>query len=135
MYQAGTLSGNPLAMTAGIETLKGLQEPGVWEALEARGAQLMEGLAAAAAEAAVPIQHNRVGTMFGLFFTDQPVIDWETASQANTDRFAAYFQAMLAQGIYLAPSQFEAGFLSTQHTTAVIDQTIAAAAAALAVLD
>lgn len=134
MYQAGTLSGNPLAMTAGIETLKGLQEPGVWDALEARGAQLMAGLAAAAAETAVPIQHNRVGTMFGLFFADQPVIDWETASQANTERFAAYFRAMLAQGVYLAPSQFEAGFLSTQHTTAVINQTIAAAAAAFAAL-
>jgi glutamate-1-semialdehyde 2,1-aminomutase len=132
MYQAGTLSGNPLAMTAGIETLKGLQEPGVWDELETRGAQLMNGLAAAAKEAGVTIQHNRVGTMFGLFFADRPVINWETASQANTDRFAAYFQAMLARGVYLAPSQFEAGFLSTQHSATEIHKTIAAAGAAFA---
>ena len=134
MYQAGTLSGNPLAMTAGIETLHGLQEPGVWETLEERGTQLMNGLAAAAAEAAVPIQHNRVGTMFGFFFADQPVTNWTTASQAHTDRFAAYFQAMLARGVYLAPSQFEAGFLSTAHSAADIHTTVAAAAAAFAVL-
>jgi glutamate-1-semialdehyde 2,1-aminomutase len=80
------------------------------------------------------IQHNRVGTMFGLFFVEEPVINWETASKANTDRFAAYFQAMLARGVYLAPSQFEAGFLSTQHTTAEIHKTIAAAGAAFAAL-
>lgn len=134
MYQAGTLSGNPLAMTAGIETLKALQAPGVWDELETRGTQLMNGLAAAAKEAGVTIQHNRVGTMFGLFFADQPVVNWETASQANTERFAAYFQAMLSRGVYLAPSQFEAGFLSTQHTTAEIHKTIAAAGVAFATL-
>ena len=134
MYQAGTLSGNPLAMTAGIATLKGLQQPGVWENLVARGAQLMSGLAAAAAESAIPVQHNRVGTMFGLFFADRPVTNWATASQANTARFAAYFQSMLASGVYLAPSQFEAGFLSTQHGAAEIEATIAAAAAAFAAL-
>ncbi len=134
MYQAGTLSGNPLAMTAGIETLKALQEPGVWDELETRGTQLMNGLAAAAKEAGVTIQQNRVGTMFGLFFADQPVINWETASQANTDRFAAYFWQMLARGVYLAPSQFEAGFLSTQHTATEIHKTVAAAGAAFATL-
>ncbi len=134
MYQAGTLSGNPLAMTAGIATLKGLQAPGVWENLVARGAQLMSGLAVAAAEAGIPIQANRVGTMFGLFFADRPVTNWATASQANTVRFAAYFQAMLASGIYLAPSQFEAGFLSTRHSEVEIEATIAAAAAAFAAL-
>lgn len=134
MYQAGTLSGNPLAMTAGIETLKALQEPGVWEELEARGTQLMNGLAAAAKEANVTIQHNRVGTMFGLFFADQPVINWETASKANTERFAQYFQMMLSRGVYLAPSQFEAGFLSTQHSSADIHRTVVAAAAAFATL-
>jgi glutamate-1-semialdehyde 2,1-aminomutase len=134
MYQAGTLSGNPLAMTAGIETLKALQEPGVWDDLETRGKQLMNGLAAAAKEASMTIQHNRVGTMFGLFFAEEPVINWETASKANTDRFAAYFQAMLARGVYLAPSQFEAGFLSTQHTTVEIHKTIAAAGATFAAL-
>jgi glutamate-1-semialdehyde 2,1-aminomutase len=134
MYQAGTLSGNPLAMTAGIETLKVLQEPGVWDELETRGTQLMNGLAAAAKEAGVTVQHNRVGTMFGLFFADRPVTNWETASQSDTERFAQYFQTMLSRGVYLAPSQFEAGFLSTQHTTAEIHKTIAAAGAAFAAL-
>ncbi|MCB9010057.1 MAG: glutamate-1-semialdehyde 2,1-aminomutase, partial [Ardenticatenaceae bacterium] len=134
MYQAGTLSGNPLAMTAGIETLKAIQAPGVWDDLEVRGAQLMNGLAMAAKEAGVTIQQNRVGTMFGLFFADQPVVNWETASQANTERFAQYFQMMLSRGVYLAPSQFEAGFLSTQHTTAEIHKTIAAAGVAFAAL-
>jgi glutamate-1-semialdehyde 2,1-aminomutase len=134
MYQAGTLSGNPLAMTAGIETLKELQEPGVWDGLEACGTRLMNGLTSAATEAGVSIQKNRVGTMFGVFFADQPVTNWATASLANTERFAAYFQAMLGRGIYLAPSQYEAGFLSTQHTVADIHKTIAAAAAAFAAL-
>ena len=134
MYQAGTLSGNPLAMTAGIETLKALQAPGIWDELEARGTQLMNGLAAAAKDASVPIQHNRVGTMFGLFFVDKPVTNWESASRANTERFAQYFQAMLGQGVYLAPSQFEAGFLSTQHGYREIERTIVAAEAAFAML-
>jgi glutamate-1-semialdehyde 2,1-aminomutase len=135
MYQAGTLSGNPLAMTAGIETLKGLQEPGVWDGLEIRGAQLMAGLAeAAASEAGIPVQHNRVGTMFGLFFAEEPVTNWATASKADTDRFARFFRAMLAQGVYLAPSQFEAGFLSTQHGAAEIETTVRAAASAFATL-
>ena len=134
MYQAGTLSGNPLAMTAGIETLKGLQEPGVWDGLEAHGAQLMAGLASAAAEAGIPVQHNRVGTMFGLFFAEEPVTNWATASKADTDRFARFFQAMLARGVYLAPSQFEAGFLSTQHGAAEIEATVQAAASAFATL-
>jgi glutamate-1-semialdehyde 2,1-aminomutase len=134
MYQAGTLSGNPLAMTAGIETLKALEEPGVWDELETRGTQLMNGLAAAAKEAGVTIQHNRVGTMFGLFFADRPVTNWETASKANTERFAQYFQTMLSRGVYLAPSQFEAGFLSTQHSTTEIHKTVAAAGAAFATL-
>jgi glutamate-1-semialdehyde 2,1-aminomutase len=132
MYQAGTLSGNPLAMTAGIETLKVLQGPGVWEQLESTGARLMDGLVEAAADANVPIQHNRVGTMFGLYFTEEPVTNWESAQQADTGRFAAYFQSMLEQGIYLAPSQFEVGFLSTAHETAEIEATIVAAAQAFA---
>ncbi len=127
MYQAGTLSGNPLAMTAGIETLKVLRQPGVWDGLEAAGAQLMAGLAAAARQAGVPIQHNRIGTMFGLFFTEERVTNWATASKADTARFARYFQAMLAQGVYVAPSQFEAGFTSVVHDTAVIETTIEAA--------
>jgi glutamate-1-semialdehyde 2,1-aminomutase len=134
MYQAGTLSGNPLAMTAGIETLKGLQEPGVWDELEANGARLMAGLANAAAEAGIPVQHNRVGTMFGLFFAEEPVTNWATASKADTERFARFFRAMLAQGVYLAPSQFEAGFLSTQHGAAEVETTVRAAASAFTTL-
>jgi glutamate-1-semialdehyde 2,1-aminomutase len=127
MYQAGTLSGNPLAMTAGIETLKIIQEPGVWESLEARGERLMSGLAEAAAAAEVRVQHGRVGTMFGLFFADEPVVDWDTAASSDTDRFAAYFRGMLERGVYLAPSQFEVGFLSVAHDETVIEATIAAA--------
>ncbi|MDX1414967.1 MAG: glutamate-1-semialdehyde 2,1-aminomutase [Candidatus Promineifilaceae bacterium] len=127
MYQAGTLSGNPLAMTAGIETLKGIQEPGAWETMESRGAQLIAGLENAAARAGIPIQANRVGTMVGFFFAEEAVTDWNSASKADTERFAAYFRGMLERGIYIAPSQFEAGFLSTMHGVAEIEATIAAA--------
>lgn len=127
MYQAGTLSGNPLAMTAGIETLKTIQEPGVWAKLENTGAQLIDGLAGAAKKAGIPISAARVGTMFGLFFQPGPVINWETAVQSDTKRFGRYFQAMLDQGVYLAPSQFEAGFISTAHGPTEIGATIAAA--------
>ncbi len=134
MYQAGTLSGNPLAMTAGIETLKILQQPGVWNRLEAAGAQLMDGLANAASKAGVPIQQNRIGTMFGLFFAAAPVTNWATASKADTKRFARYFQAMLANGVYVAPSQFEAGFLSVAHGPAEIAATVAAAEKAFALV-
>ncbi|MFQ5420740.1 MAG: glutamate-1-semialdehyde 2,1-aminomutase [Anaerolineae bacterium] len=134
MYQAGTLSGNPLAMTAGIETLKAIQEPDVWETFAARGNQLIDGLNDAAAEAGIPIQTNRLGTMFGVFFNDAPVINWDTASQSNIERFGAYFQAMLERSVYIAPSQYEAGFLSTAHDEAVIAVTVAAAAEAMATL-
>lgn len=134
MYQAGTLSGNPLAMTAGIETLKILQQPGVWNRLEAAGAQLLDGLANAASKAGVPIQQNRIGTMFGLFFAAAPVTNWATASKADTKRFARYFQAMLANGVYVAPSQFEAGFLSVAHGPAEIAATVAAAEKAFALV-
>ncbi len=127
MYQAGTLSGNPLAMTAGIETLKAIQEPGVWAKLETTGAQLIDGLAGAAKKAGIPISAAQVGTMFGLFFQPGPVINWETAVQSDTKRFGRYFQAMLDQGVYLAPSQFEAGFISTAHGPTEIGATIAAA--------
>ncbi|HRW07689.1 MAG TPA: glutamate-1-semialdehyde 2,1-aminomutase [Caldilineaceae bacterium] len=127
MYQAGTLSGNPLAMTAGIETLKMLREPGVWDGLEAAGAQLLAGLCAAAEAAGITVTAARVGTMFGMFFVDGPVTDWPSASKADTKRFGRYFQGMLEQGIYVAPSQFEAGFVSTAHGEAEIAKTIAAA--------
>lgn len=134
MYQAGTLSGNPLAMTAGIETLRALQEPGVWEQMEAAGERLLNGLRAAAADAGIPIQAGRVGTMFGLYFNEEPVTNWETASRSDTERFGHYFHAMLENGVYVAPSQFEVGFLSTAHGEEEIDATVEAAAAAFASL-
>ncbi|MCB8944337.1 MAG: glutamate-1-semialdehyde 2,1-aminomutase [Ardenticatenaceae bacterium] len=134
MYQAGTLSGNPLAMSAGITTLKALQAAGVWEKMEAAGAKLVAGLQAAAAAAGVPIVAAQVGTMFGFFFNDQPVINWATASQSDTQRFGVYFQKMLENGVYVAPSQYEAGFLSTAHGEVEIELTLAAAERAFGVL-
>jgi glutamate-1-semialdehyde 2,1-aminomutase len=127
MYQAGTLSGNPLAMTAGIETLKELQKPSSWHQLELRSAQLEYGLRAAAEAVGVTAIVQRVGTMFTTFFTDQPVTDWITAKRSDTRRFGMFFRAMLERGVYLAPSQFEAGFLSLAHGEAEIDATIEAA--------
>jgi glutamate-1-semialdehyde 2,1-aminomutase len=128
MYQAGTLSGNPLAMVAGIETLKLLQEARAWEQLELAGQKLMEGLTLAAEDAGVTITAQRIGTMFGMFFTAGPVTNWSTAKQADTQKYAAFFRAMLENGVYLAPSQFEAGFLSTAHGAGEIEATIIAAA-------
>jgi len=127
VYQAGTLSGNPLAMTAGIETLSRLREAGVWESLETTGGRLLEGLTAAARSAGITVQPARVGTMFGMFFSDTPVVDWDSAAKSDLDRFAAYHRSMLEQGVYLAPSQFEAGFISTAHGDTEIDKTVAAA--------
>ena len=132
MYQAGTLAGNPLAMTAGIETLKELQKPGLWEAIERSAAGLAAGLSAAAEEASVHAVTQRVGTMFTTFFTDRPVTNWATAKTADTQKFGAFFRGMLENGVYLAPSQFEAGFLSAAHGEAEINATLAAAARALA---
>ena len=128
VYQAGTLSGNPLAMTAGIETLRGLAEPGVWDGLERAGARLEQGLRSLGDG----VQVARAGSMFGLFFSDTPVTNWDTAKSADTSRFAAFHAAMLERGVYLAPSQFEAGFVSTVHGVAEIDATIEAARDSLA---
>jgi glutamate-1-semialdehyde 2,1-aminomutase len=127
MYQAGTLSGNPLAMTAGIETLKELLKPAAWHQLELRAAQLEDGLRSAAEEAGVATRFNRVGTMFTTFFTDQPVTNWATAKTCDTQQFGRFFRAMLEHGVYLAPSQFEAGFMSLAHSEAEINATIEAA--------
>jgi len=127
MYQAGTLSGNPLAMTAGIATLDALTAPGVFDDLVAATERLCAGQADLAAAAGVSTQHTRAGTMFCTFFTDAPVRDWATVKRSDTARYARFFRAMLAQGVYLAPSQFEAGFMSTAHDEAVIDATLAAA--------
>jgi len=130
MYQAGTLSGNPLAMTAGIETLKAIREPGVFEQLVARTTELCQGIGAAAEAANIPVYQTQVGTMFCMFFTDQPVVNWDTAAKSDTQKYARFFQAMLRQGVYLAPSQFETGFFSTAHTEGVIAATLRAVEAA-----
>jgi glutamate-1-semialdehyde 2,1-aminomutase len=131
VYQAGTLSGNPLAMTAGIETLRMLAEPGVWESIDRAAERLVSGLAALEPR----VQLARAGTMFGLFFTDAPVTTWEEAKLADTRRFAAFHRALLERGVYLAPSQFEAGFLSSAHGEEEIEATLTAAREAFAELD
>jgi glutamate-1-semialdehyde 2,1-aminomutase len=119
-------------MAAGIAQLELLQQPGVYEQLEARAAQLAEGIGATAQAAGVPITQTRVGSMFCVFFTDQPVKDYASAKTASVERYARFFQAMLNEGIYLAPSQFEAGFLSLAHQQAEIERTIQAARNAFA---
>jgi glutamate-1-semialdehyde 2,1-aminomutase len=127
IYQAGTLSGNPLAMVAGIETLKALAKPGVYKMLEKLSADLEQGLRAAAAEAGMPVTFNRVGSMFTGFFTDQKVKDFESAKTSDTARFGRFFLSMLKNGVNLAPSQFEAAFMSLAHSKADINKTIEAA--------
>jgi glutamate-1-semialdehyde 2,1-aminomutase len=118
IYQAGTLSGNPLAVTAGIAMLQYLQaHPEVYDILEQRTAELT-------ANPPVGVTVNRVGSMFTFFFTSSPVTDWESAKRADTSRFKEFFHFMLERGIYLAPSQFEAGFVSTAHSEADIAQTV-----------
>jgi glutamate-1-semialdehyde 2,1-aminomutase len=134
VYQAGTLSGNPLAMVAGITTLNCLRAPGVWDRLEGSARRLTEGIRQAAGQAGLPIQQTRAGTMFTTFFCENPVKDWQTAKASDTRRYGRFFQAMLETGVYLAPSQFEAGFLSIAHTPEIIDQTIAAAEQAMQAL-
>ena len=127
VYQAGTLSGNPLAMTAGLATLKALKEPGVFEEIEQKAAKLCEGLKAAAEEEGIAVKTTRVGSMFGLFFSDQDIIDFDSVDSCDLGKFTKYFNTMLQEGIYFAPSQFEAGFMSLAHTDKDIEHTIAAA--------
>ena len=127
MYQAGTLSGNPLAMSAGIATLDLLKTPGTWEKLEKASADLMSGIDAAAKSAGIPIQQTRVGTMFTNFFSKVPPKNWSTVAQGDKVRYGQFFRAMLENGIYLAPSAFEAGFMSTVHTDDDVQATVAAA--------
>jgi glutamate-1-semialdehyde 2,1-aminomutase len=129
VYQAGTLSGNPLAVTAGIETLKLLKASGVYEKLEAKSAALADGLGKAARQAGVPLTQTRVGSMLCGFFTNQPVVDYASAKQSDAQRYAKFFRGMLERGIYFAPSQFEAAFLSTAHNDADINKTVAASRA------
>ena len=127
IYQAGTLSGNPLSMTAGLVTLRRLRDKSVYEQLERASHKLCEGLSAAASEAGVPTVTNRVGSMWTSFFTDQKVIDWDSANRCDRQKYGAFFHAMLAEGVYLAPSQFEAAFVSLAHTDEIIEATIDAA--------
>lgn len=130
MYQAGTLAGNPLAMSAGIATLELIRDQRVWEEMEARGCRLEAGIESAAKKAGVPIQQTRVGTMRTTFFSETKPIDWNTVKVADKAQFGKFFQKMLANGVYLAPSQFEAGFLSITHDDGIIDATLAAVEAA-----
>jgi glutamate-1-semialdehyde 2,1-aminomutase len=132
VYQAGTLSGNPLAMSAGIATLKELSVPGTWDRMAGTARGLADGLAAAARAAGVALQVSCVGSMLGAFFTADRVTDWESASRSDTARFAAFFRSMLASGIYIAPSQFEAWFVSAAHGQAEVAATLEAAGRALA---
>ncbi|MCJ7432562.1 MAG: glutamate-1-semialdehyde 2,1-aminomutase [Anaerolineales bacterium] len=134
MYQAGTLSGNPLAMSAGIAALELIHDNKIWDELESRSRQLETGIASAAKKAGVPIQQTRVGTMFTTFFSETEPKDWNTVKVANKARFGKFFQKMLENGVYLAPSQFEAGFISITHTDEVIDATIAVTELALKAL-
>jgi glutamate-1-semialdehyde 2,1-aminomutase len=127
IYQAGTLSGNPLAMTAGLVTLRRLRDSSIYRTLEERSAKLCNGVADAAAAAGVEVTTNRVGSMWTSFFTNEPVTNWESANKSDRARYGRFFHAMLNEGVYLAPSQFEAGFVSITHTDAIIDQTIEAA--------
>ena len=127
VYQAGTLSGNPLAVTAGLATLKQLRNRGVYKRLEERSAELAKGIGEAAKKAGVPLTQTRVGSMLTGFFTLGPVVDWNSAKQSDTRRYGTFFHRMLEQGIYLAPSQFEAAFLSTAHSSQDIEKTIKAA--------
>ena len=127
VYQAGTLSGNPLAMTAGLATLRRLRDRAVYERLEEAGRRLTEGIAGVARASGVETVTNRVGSMFTTFFTDAPVHDWPTAARADRAAYGRFFHSMLEGGVYLAPSQFEAAFIGVAHTDELLDRTIEAA--------
>lgn len=128
MYQAGTLSGNPLAMTAGLATIRTLLEPGVFDGIAAQTQKLVGGMASAADEAGLPVQIGNQGTMFGMYFLKEAgaeITDFATVKQyAHTERYATYFHAMLEKGVYFAPSQFEAGFVSLAHSDDLIEHTV-----------
>ncbi|MER3427099.1 MAG: glutamate-1-semialdehyde-2,1-aminomutase [Pyrinomonas sp.] len=134
VYQAGTLAGNPIAMTAGLATLRRLRDPHVYQRLEEAGARLCAGLAEAARAADVPVTINRVGSMWTIFFNDGPVWDWTAAARSDRARFARFFHAMLDEGVYLPPSQFEAAFIGLAHTDEVLERTVTAARNAFAAM-
>ena len=131
MYQAGTLSGNPLAVAAGLATLRELQKQGTYDRLEFLAQRLTDGLAKVFSRKEVPGFINRVGSMFTGFFTSGPVDSLAQVEQSDTESYGRYFHAMLEGGVYLAPSQFEAGFMSLAHTETDVDRSIQAAEAAL----
>jgi glutamate-1-semialdehyde 2,1-aminomutase len=128
VYQAGTLSGNPVAMAAGIAALEELESGGAYCQLEELSEQLAAGMRDGAKAAGVPVQFNVCGSMFCAYFTSQPVRNLDDALKSDRERFKKFFHGMLDAGVYLAPSQFEAGFLSTAHTAADIEKTVQAAA-------
>jgi glutamate-1-semialdehyde 2,1-aminomutase len=132
VYQAGTLSGNPLAMRAGLATLPKLEAPGFYEAVNRRTVRLAEGFRRALNEAGVAGQVNAAGSLLTLFFCEQPVRNYDDAKKSDAKKFAKFFQEMLERGIFLPPSQYEALFVSAAHTDADIDRTIAAARDGLA---
>ncbi len=131
VYQAGTLSGNPLSMTAGLVTLRRLRDKTVYERLEASSKKLCDGLATAAIEAGLTTTINRVGSMWTSFFTNELVVDWDSANKCDRQMYGKFFHAMLDEGVYLAPSQFEAAFVSLAHTDEVIERTLEAARKAI----
>ncbi|MDP2932055.1 MAG: glutamate-1-semialdehyde 2,1-aminomutase [Chloroflexota bacterium] len=131
VYQAGTLSGNPLAMTAGIETIKALNQPGVYDQLEIKSKSLEQGIAAAVAEAGIGLQVNRIASLLTVFFTASPVVDYDSAQRSDTRLFGRFFHELLSAGIYWPPSQFEAAFVSLAHTDDDIRITIRAVGKAL----
>ena len=131
VYQAGTLSGNPLAMAAGNEMLDLLSQDGTYQALEQKSQKLCEGLIQNVAALGIQAQFTRVGSMFSMFFTDQDIVDFETVKSCDTDFFKRYFNGLLEEGVYIAPSQFEAGFMSAVHTDEDISLTIEASRKAL----
>ncbi|HYM00594.1 MAG TPA: glutamate-1-semialdehyde 2,1-aminomutase [Blastocatellia bacterium] len=127
VYQAGTLSGNPIAMTAGLTTVRLLKQLNPYSALDRRGAALEKGLGEAAASASVPVTINRAGSLLTVFFKQGPITDWGSAKDSDTEAYGRFFRAMLDRGVYLAPSQFECAFLSTEHSDDVIGLTVDAA--------
>lgn len=131
VYQAGTLSGNPLAVSAGLTTIRLLKELNPYEELDRLGALLERGLRDAAAESGITVSINRVGSMLTAFFAEGPIASWDDAARSDTNLYGQFFRAMLEEGIYLAPSQFECAFLSTAHTDLIIERTIEAARASM----
>ena len=134
VYQAGTLSGNPIAMTAGLKTLELISAPGFYDSLSEKVTTLVNGIKQAASDAGIAMTSNQAGGMFGLFFTDQQVSSFEQATQCDAERFKAFFHGMLDEGIYLAPSSYETGFVSSAHSDEDLQKTIDAAARVLAKL-